>query len=154
MTLSTRRLHNNHFLSSSGTQNTFKWQRHSKADCIFVQTDLWHCVIRANILTVLFLHWHVERCDSPFNYLLPQGWGEVAWNIVKSLSSTERLCRSNNTWPRWVSKQRVLAHEMRERKEHPLNYVAGWYLSPICWGETGSRWKKLVISVNVICIQS
>lgn len=127
-----RRLHNNHFLSSSGTQNTFKWQRKSKADC--ANRPLL-CIIRVNILNCLVSPLICgQRCDSPFNYCCfkVEDLSGVARNIVntvESLNSAERLCHSSNTWPRWVSKQRVLVHEMRERKEHPLNYVAGWYVS-------------------------
>lgn len=47
-----RKLHNKHFLSSSGTQMhiyiyiTVSSARGTVADCIYVQTDLWHCTYK------------------------------------------------------------------------------------------------------------
>lgn len=112
--------------------------RGTVADCIYVQTDLWHCTYKTE----------GKHC----NCLLPSLAEEndailkvqvgFASNIctkkqqqqhrtshkVKSVldnrnTPTKRPCHSSYTWPWWVSKQQLSMHETKERKQHTLNYM-------------------------------
>lgn len=87
------RLHNKHFLSSSGTQikRPVSSARGRAADCICAQTDLWYCVIRVkgkycNCLFPPLQLSHEERCDSPCNYCQFKVEVQPQWRCIAYLN--------------------------------------------------------------------